>query len=532
MSVLTGKSDSISAFIREMSLSDLQDTVLRLAESSEHVREALQRLVKEKERQDRLQRGAIVWEKADWLEAEKHFELLITNELEQCAELFEDRYERPYNRYGRYNDYDDEDERWDYSAGLERLGRWFAELAEMAADGEWIDAAVGTLHTLRRLEDWAIEHEDTEYSDGQLREACVDFWTQAEELLRTIRESAAPDSSKHAFFLELIDWIAALSREEEDWSRWMELLGECVVSSEHYQRLKSNLIRLEPTLLEGQGTAAPLDAVRWWVRVSLDADCEAEAERLDSGLDADEEDVDILASFARYYERNGRTDEAIDRLTRIVRHYQERVRQQLADSPGYIRSGYVSASEASPYFEWLIERCEQAGRLTEAEAWRVEWFRTLPSLELFQQCLEAVPPEEKERRSAEWIAHVSNRGRDRALLIDMYLHLAKPDEAWHVFEVHFESSAWINDSVRRLFEAMKRHDPKRLVAVFQKYAGQHIARKNRSDYERAAVWLTELKSAMLLSDGTAEKWESFIRNLKENYRRLPALQDELRKAGL
>ena len=62
--------------------------------------------------------------------------------------MFQDRYE--YADRG-YDDYDSEDGRWDYTAGLEQLERWFAEMLEMAADGEWVDASVGLLLTLQKL---------------------------------------------------------------------------------------------------------------------------------------------------------------------------------------------------------------------------------------------------------------------------------------------------------------------------------------------------------------------------------------------
>lgn len=151
--IVTGILDHVTTLVKEMSWAELQNTVLRLAEQNEHVQAALYQVWKEKEREARL-RKSVEWEPADWLEARKHFEPIIQDELSQCAALFEDRYERHYRGYHYY---DSDDGRWDYTAGLEQLERWFAELLEMAADGEWIDASVGLLLTLQKLMDWAIE---------------------------------------------------------------------------------------------------------------------------------------------------------------------------------------------------------------------------------------------------------------------------------------------------------------------------------------------------------------------------------------
>lgn len=131
--------DQVKTLVKEMSLAELQDVVLRLAEQTEHVHAAFYQVWKEREREARV-RKSVAWEPADWLDAREHFEPIIQDELSQCASLFQDRYE--YADRG-YDYYDSDEVRWDYTAGLEQLKRWFAEMQEMAADGEWVDASVG-----------------------------------------------------------------------------------------------------------------------------------------------------------------------------------------------------------------------------------------------------------------------------------------------------------------------------------------------------------------------------------------------------
>ena len=77
--------DQITTLVNGMSLSELQNTVLRLVEKDSHVRDALHQVWKEKERETLL-RKSVKWTATDWLEAKIHFEPIIQDELRQCAE--------------------------------------------------------------------------------------------------------------------------------------------------------------------------------------------------------------------------------------------------------------------------------------------------------------------------------------------------------------------------------------------------------------------------------------------------------------
>jgi hypothetical protein len=524
--VVTSDLDHIKTFVKEMSWAELQNTVLRLAEQNEPVRAALQQIWREHERGIRLKKS-VEWEPADWIEARKHFEPIIQDELKQCVELFIDRYE-----YGSPS-YDSDDGRYDFTEGLDQLDRWFAELLEMAADGEWIDASVGLLLTLERLDDWAIENGDEDIGGEDLQEECSSFWNKAEELTAIIRGSTAPDPNKSAFFLELIDWVGGFT-EEEDWSSWKELLSSCLFSAEHYERLTEHVKRLEPGLFAVDHTAekpVELDVLRWWVQSSLDAGCETEAQRAEARLTAF--DAQTSACFAHYYERLDRTEEAVARLQFIIRHTQEQIQRKSSGSLGMVHSQYVSEQQANHYFERLVAIYERTNRQADAESWRIQWFETLPSLELFRLCLRAVPSDQRERQAEKWIAHVRRQGgyRFNDLLIDMYLHIGDPDGAWSVYLEKSQVSDWLSETARRLFEVIKHHDPGRLVPVLRQYAEQRIAEKNRKSYQRVAEWLAELKSVYHLLD-QSEVWTAYLREVKENHRRLLALQDELAKAKL
>ena len=148
---------------------------------------------------------------------------------------------------------------------------------------------------------------------------------------------------------------------------------------------------LEPSLFAHDYVEKPVraDVVRWWIQSSLDSDQEEEAERAETRLAAF--DTETYACFAHYFERLDRTDEAITRLQLILRHIQEQIQRKSSEPFGVLNSPYESEQQINRLFEWLITIYERTGRQTEAEAWRVQWFETLPSLELFKLCLDAVP---------------------------------------------------------------------------------------------------------------------------------------------
>lgn len=501
---------------------ELQNVVLRLAEQNEHVQAAFYRIWKEKEREARL-RKSVEWEPGDWSAARQRFQPRIEDELRDCAALFYDRYAD--------NDYDSDEGRWDYSKGLERLDGWLAQFLEMAADGDWIDASVGLLLTLQRLDDWAMENGDEDLGCEDLQEECHSFWAKPDELAAVIRNGAAPDANKGAFFHELMDWIARVCREGDDWETWSEPLRLCLFSPAHYERLREHMLQWEPTLVSDSLTEEPVatELVRWWVRSSLDTDHETEAQQAEAKLTAF--DVETSACFVRYYEQWDRMDEAIARLQSIIGHLQEN--QQKLSDPLESRFSYGYPSQANHYYEWLVTILVKTGRQKEADTWYVQWFEAVPSLELFKICLDTVPPEERTLQAQKWIAYVRSLEGYQDLLMDMHLHVNDPDGAWQVYleQSRRFASSLLSRSARRVFDAITVHDPIRLVPILQQFAEKSIAAKNRSSYQRATQWLTELKSVYGRMNQTDE-WNQYLRSLRDTHRRLPALQDELLKAKL
>jgi uncharacterized Zn finger protein len=118
------------------------------------------------------------------------------------------------------------------------------------------------------------------------------------------------------------------------------------------------------------------------------------------------------------------------------------------------------------------------------------------------------------------------------VLVQVYLE----DEEW---ELAWETLPRLGDSGRYwytpfdLMVAEKtRHDmPERALPVYLKHVRKHIDQRNRGSYAEAARMLWDVH-ALYEQLGDEESWVTLIDGLREEFRRLPAFQDELNKAGL
>ncbi|HLF03122.1 MAG TPA: hypothetical protein VI547_14160, partial [Anaerolineales bacterium] len=80
-------------------------------------------------------------------------------------------------------------------------------------------------------------------------------------------------------------------------------------------------------------------------------------------------------------------------------------------------------------------------------------------------------------------------------------------------------------------KASEKHRPAQAIAVYLETAERLIGQKSRQNYAEAARYLRRARDLFTASKRAAE-WQTFIADLRERHRGLPALQDELNKAKL
>jgi pentatricopeptide repeat protein len=122
-------------------------------------------------------------------------------------------------------------------------------------------------------------------------------------------------------------------------------------------------------------------------------------------------------------------------------------------------------------------------------------------------------------------------------LIRVYLHHSEWDKAWEALEkmsakAKKSTSFYLNKNLDlEVAETSATHRPQKAIPVFIEYAQTAITGRNRDYYRQAADYLSMVKK-LYTQLGEISKWEDLILSIRVEFKRLPALQDELNKAKL
>jgi uncharacterized Zn finger protein len=73
--------------------------------------------------------------------------------------------------------------------------------------------------------------------------------------------------------------------------------------------------------------------------------------------------------------------------------------------------------------------------------------------------------------------------------------------------------------------------PDEAITTYRDAAEQQIEYRQRTAYREAAGYLAEVKKIYTRA-GRADEWQRYISTLRESYKRLPALQQELEAKNL
>jgi len=186
--------------------------------------------------------------------------------------------------------------------------------------------------------------------------------------------------------------------------------------------------------------------------------------------------------------------------------------------------------EDSRLLEWLSERYEEKGNLAGALALEERIFWERPDLVKYEELSNLA------KQLGGWQAlrtkTIVQLESDEKLhlLVEIYLFeeeaqnaiatLGKINRHWHLEDLRFK--------VAQLAKADFPHDALRILA---EDVEKFIERRGRDNYAQAAQWLHEVRD-IYRQMGDIPAWEKFILELREKYKRLPALQDELNKIKL
>lgn len=186
----------------------------------------------------------------------------------------------------------------------------------------------------------------------------------------------------------------------------------------------------------------------------------------------------------------------------------------------------------SQLIEWVLAR----NAASEALELALRLFNQSKNLAAYQQVREIAGLAGRWLEvQAELVAGLEKES-DFPLLTQIYVEEQRVDDALATLKrigesrqrSYYHQPSGLNLSVARLAE---RSRPQAAIEIYTNEAQRAIAGRGRDNYKIAATHLRRVK-AIYEQMGEGVLWESLIAQIRQEYKRLPALQDELKKAGL
>jgi len=183
--------------------------------------------------------------------------------------------------------------------------------------------------------------------------------------------------------------------------------------------------------------------------------------------------------------------------------------------------------------EWVAEEYARRGDAAGALEIQLTRWQTEPGMKLFETL------EQLAKKLKQWEALRPRllagleKGSHLMLLADIYLRDEEWDAAWAVAEnVRTPKPAWGWENLRlHVAQASDKHCPEKAIPVYLDAAEKLIARQGRKNYAAAAGYLRRARD-LFSNIKRSDEWKKTIADLRERHHNLPALQDELRKAGV
>lgn len=293
--------------------------------------------------------------------------------------------------------------------------------------------------------------------------------------------------------------------EIAEWAREILPQGSSWSDGYHREVLGRLLLDLEADILDDE---AYLKICRETGRLNDLIERLLELERIDEAKQAAREakDFDMLMAL-NVFENQGLTDIAVklveERLVRI---------------------------EDSRLLEWLSGHYQEKGNFTGALTLEEQLFREHPHLEKYEQLFTLAKQIDRgDALRTEIITWLENEEKFH-LLVEIYLSEKDIKNALTALEL--VRAHWgIEDLRFTVARAAKEAYPQEAIRIFTKDAENFIGRRGRDNYAQAAQRLDEVRDVYRQLADT-QTWDKLIADIREQHKRLPALQDELNRRRL
>jgi len=193
----------------------------------------------------------------------------------------------------------------------------------------------------------------------------------------------------------------------------------------------------------------------------------------------------------------------------------------------------AKTSKDTRLIEWLKEYAKNQGDLIQALAFAETLFWLRPEVAAYVEMRQLAQPQKQwPDLCAKTQESLAQKGRHE-LLTEIFLEDGKIDEALESLErAKVSNRYWGGFSLQvEVAQAASKQRPKESIRLYVQLAENLIRQRGRDNYVQAAGYLLPVREAYLRL-GEPQTWQVLIANLREEYRNLPALREELNRAGL
>ena len=181
--------------------------------------------------------------------------------------------------------------------------------------------------------------------------------------------------------------------------------------------------------------------------------------------------------------------------------------------------------------DWLKERYRERGELAEALALAGRLLERHPHITGYREVRELSQALGVWQESRPQLLARLSAANEYGLLTDIYLEEGEVDlalESVNRIRTRFLHNA---DQLIRVAQAASETHPQAALDIYRQQAERLIEVRGRDNYRQACAYLTRVRD-LYRQMSRASEWTGFIAELRERYRRLPALKEELSNAGL
>ena len=460
----------------------------------------------------------------DTLEAIRYFEDHVQHVVMEAEQMFEsniwDDQEEDYDSWG---DPVYSIDTWHCKEGISHVRNWCDTLLEASTDETVVAIVVGLALTVSHVASWPRLY--PKEAERELSGALYECSRVLDNAVLKLNSAMVRHPELRQQYIMFIDWIAEGCKNMGYLVDWTEVLSTCILDGNHLMRIYEKLLANNPEFLlseelfdDGKNGSKKYNGygrylVDWWCRLCLIHGKVDEAEKvlLPSGTEnGPVAGIATLQMLANYFVGH--------KERRKAAHYTSLAVQL---------NPHASAKD----YEWVSEMYKTIQMMPESVLAREQAFRSWPTWERFDQWMRDVPSvEERQNKVKELASLLANKGKV-GLACRMLWTVGLVEEAWSVISGQRITMHIIDDNLAEFLKHFETYDVERAVTVYKELALVFIRDRHRSAYRQGTAWLQAMRDAWVRAN-QQEAWRHFIMAFQREYKRLPALQDELGKAGL